>query len=195
MAAPNPEDKKLDAREQRFVEVYCDTFNAAEAAREAGYADSTAYKNASGWTGINGDKPHVARAIQKRLDELSMSAGEGLMRMTQWARGTMAPFMQPGPGGGLVLDLSTEEAEANLHLIRKVKQKERVIKAMAEEGESETVQLVSVEVEIELHDAKDATDKILKAHGAYVERIRHEGEGGGPILIQRVNRPPSEGEA
>ena len=61
-----PADKELNTRQQYFVEAYfANDYNAAEAARIAGYSQANA--NKIGHELLS--KPHIKAAIQKRADE------------------------------------------------------------------------------------------------------------------------------
>ena len=77
-----------------------------------------------------------------------MSTEEATERMADWSRGGLSPFLD---GSGRI-DLTTPEAQANLHLLKKVKRTD------TQWGET---------VEIEAHDPKDANKEILKMRGAY----------------------------
>lgn len=144
----------LTTKQRRFVEEYTGpaNFNATEAAKRAGYSEKTAHS--TGWENLR--KPEIAKAVEERLDELSMSAAEVTKRLTEWGRGSLAPFQRITAGGDVVIDLSTKEAQDNLHLIREIQ---------VEDGRTK----------IKLHDAKDAAVQIGKIHGLYVDRVQHEG--------------------
>ena len=133
-------------------------------------------------TDRNLQDPDIARAIQERLDDLSMSAAEATKRMTDIARGALHPFMRADDDGRIWFNLASGQAQKHLHLIKKIKQKRK--RDFDQNGESgwETEW-----VEIELHDAKDALKEILKVRGAYApERKEITGEGGGPVQTQQV---------
>lgn len=151
-------------KQVRFVEEYCVDFNATQAAIRAGYSTDTAYS--IGWENLQ--KPKIAKAIEERLEKLSMTAGEATLRLSQWGRGSVAPFLRiSGNAEGTssaVVDLGTAEAMANLHLIKKVKQTETVL----ESTNGRTV--MAVRTELELYSALDAVIQILKVHGKLVER-------------------------
>ena len=165
---------KLTAKQRRFIEEYCVDFNATQAAIRAGYSKRTAY--AIGAENLR--KPQIREAVERRLKELSMTAAEATRRLTDWGRGTIAPFLCFGPDGSVRIDLSTEEARRHLHLIRKLKQKERVLaSAPGEEG-----LLLDRTFEIELHDAKDAVVQIARIHGLFVEKHEHSGSISTPTL-------------
>lgn len=80
-------EHKLTEKQQRFVDYYIQTGNAAEAARKAGYSEKTAP-----WMGQeNLQKPTIKAAIEKRLAELkserTADATEVLEYMTSVLRG------------------------------------------------------------------------------------------------------------
>jgi phage terminase small subunit len=80
----------LKDKQQAFVEHYLQCWNAAEAARRAGYSEKTARSIGA----ENLTKPDIQEAIQTRLAELKMSADEVLARLTEYGRGTMADFLR-----------------------------------------------------------------------------------------------------
>ncbi|HEX7048642.1 MAG TPA: terminase small subunit [Longimicrobiales bacterium] len=165
---------KLTAKQRRFIEEYCVDFNATQAAIRAGYSKRTAY--AIGAENLR--KPQIREAIEQRLKELSMSAAEATRRLTDWGRGTIEPFLHTDGNGNVRVDLSTEEARRHLHLIRKLKQKERVL--APEPGEEGVV--LDRTFEIELHDAKDAVVQLARIHGLFVEKHEHSGSVSTPTL-------------
>lgn len=156
---------KLTRKQRRFVEEYCADFNGTQAAVRAGYSRRTARSIGS----ENLAKPDVAAAILERLDELSMSAAEATKRLTDWGRGTVEPFLTADVGGGITIDLSSDDAQANLHLIRKVKQTERILLGDGDDG----TRVLERRMEIELHDAKDAVVQIARIRGVLRDRVEN----------------------
>lgn len=158
-------EAELTDKQKRFIEEYLVDFNGAAAARRAGYSEDSArfigYENLT--------KPYIIQAINERLDVLSMSAGEATKRLTDWGRGSMKPFLSKDDYHGLVVDLSTDQAAENAHLIKKIKQTKRTY-VRNEDTETEYT------TEIELHDAKDAVVQIAKIRGLYVDRVEHSGK-------------------
>lgn len=138
-------------RRRRFVERYCVHFVGAKAAREAGFSANRDKQTAHELL----EMAPIREAIDQRMRELSMSAAEATLRLTNWGRGTIEPFLAEGGG----VDLSSEEARAAIGLVKKLKVKER---QMGEDGP-----IIERRTELELHDAKDAVDKIVKIHGLY----------------------------
>lgn len=165
---------KLTTKQRRFVEEYATDFNATAAARRAGYSEKTASE--IGWENLR--KPQIKEAISDLLDELSMSAAEATKRLTDWGRGDIAPFLRLTGTGEIVVDLSTAEAQAKLHLIKKLKVSE------VKHGDD----LLTAKTEIELHDAKDAVVQMAKIRGLFVDKVEHAGEGGGPIEVNITRR-------
>lgn len=80
----------LTDKRRRFVAEYCRDWNATAAAIRAGYAKSGARTEGSRLL----DDPEVKGAIDARIEELSMTAGEVLVRLTQQARAEYARFIR-----------------------------------------------------------------------------------------------------
>jgi phage terminase small subunit len=159
----------LTAKQQRFVEEYCTDFNATRAAKAAGYSEKTASE--IGWENLR--KPQIAKAVSKRLNELAMSAGEVTKRLTAWGRGDMSSFVVANADGTISMDFSTDEAQRNLFLIKKIKQTDRMIPQGKEEPD-----ILERKTEIELHDAKDAVVQMGRAHKLFGDRNELTGPDG-----------------
>ena len=154
-------------KQTRFIEEYCIDYNGAAAARRAGYSVRTAREQATGLLA----KPHIKEAVRLKMAELSMGAEEAIKRMADWGRGNLEPFIDfDEDTGALRIDLSKEDARKSLHLIKKLKQNDTIVK----ERSTKDSQVIERSFEIELHDAKDAVDKILKVHGKYIDNLRFE---------------------
>ena len=141
-------DYALTDKQQRFIEEYCKDWNAAAAARRAGYSLHTARQQGTD----NLAKPYLAKAVEARMAELSMSAAEIQARMTSMARGSLAPFLTTDEEGRLGLDLGSAAAEEHLHLIREV--------SVAPDGT----------IRMRLHDPKDALKELGHMRGLYDEK-------------------------
>jgi phage terminase small subunit len=79
----------LTTKQKRFIEEYLKDFNATQAAVRAGYSFNTANEIGS----QNLAKVSIKTEINKRLDTLSMEAGEITKRFTNLARGNMSDYM------------------------------------------------------------------------------------------------------
>lgn len=155
----------LTIKQRRFIEEYCIDFNATRAAIAAGYSVKTAYSIAF----ENLKKPEIKQVIQARIDKLTMSADEALIRMSQFARGSFRPFLCVSEGEDVTVVLSSDQAQENLHLIKKIKQTKSYFDG----------QVTGITTEIELHDAKDAVAKVLQMHGKLVENKKIDLTSGG----------------
>jgi len=150
---------KLTDKQRRFVEEYCASLNATQAAIDAGYSEKTAHSIGH----ENLRKPEIDAAIQARMEQEGMTAAEATRRMGDLARANLLDFTRVTNDGRRVIDLTGARAEAMMHVIKKMKVTN---KRMGEKGE-----VFWQKTEIELHDAKDAIYKILQAHGVYTERV------------------------
>lgn len=66
VAAVEGSERRLTARQERFIVEYLECQNGAEAARRAGYSEHTARQMAN----ENLSKPYIAEAIQRKRDEI-----------------------------------------------------------------------------------------------------------------------------
>ena len=143
----------LTTKQQLFVEHYLVCWNASEAVRRMGYTGKR--PNRAGEDYLS--KPDIQAAIQERLAALKMSADEVLARLTEHARGSIAPFMRRSPDGDLHgFDLGDDSP---LHLIHKVSLTKRTVKDFTEE-----------KITLELYDAQAALALLGKHHGLFIDR-------------------------
>lgn len=84
-----PTTPKLTALQKRFVEEYCVDWNCTKAAIRAGYSEKTAYS--IGWENLR--KPELKAAIDARLHELSISAGQTTKLISDIAETRLNEFM------------------------------------------------------------------------------------------------------
>lgn len=153
----------LTVKEQAFIEHYLTCWNGAQAARDAGYSAKTAKEQASRML----TKVNIQEAIQARLAELKMSADEVLVRLSEHARGSLAPFIRRDTDGDLYgFDLSDTQP---LHLLKKAS----VTRRRQKDDRDEVVTLETIT--IELYDAQAALALLGKHHKLFVERVEHSG--------------------
>lgn len=162
---------KLTDKQRAFIEFYLSHWNATKAAIDAGYSEKTARVIGP----ENLSKPAIKAAIDARLVELKMSADEVLTRLTDHARGSIAPFMRVSDDGEFHgFDLSDTKPIA---LIRKATATKRTYR-------DETTEHT---VTIELYDAQAALALLGKHHKLFVDRTEHTGADGGPIVLTPVD--------
>lgn len=149
--------KQLTAKQRAFVEHYLKCWNAAEAARQAGYSKESARSIGP----ENLSKPAIARAIKARLEELKVSADEVLTRLGDQARSTMADFVDPT---ALPPVFKTAAESGKLHLVKKVTTSKRYFKG----------EVIEEKTEFELYDAQAALVHLGKHHRLFADRLIHE---------------------
>jgi phage terminase small subunit len=150
----------LNNRQRAFVEHYLRTWNASESARLAGYSVKTAYSIGHELL----KKPEVVVEIERRLEELKAGADEVITRLTDHARGTMETFIKIGDNGAAWVDLNQAREAGALHLVKKLKSKQRNLK----DGETE------YETEIELYDAQNAIVQLGRHHKLFTDKVEDD---------------------
>mgnify|MGYP002338713382 CR=1 FL=1 len=152
------------------MEAYCEHFNGARAAREAGYAESHDAQQASRLL----SDPDISEMVEERLDNLAMSSAEATKRMADIARADIGDFFE-------VTHYTADDGEERTRLVL---DREAVI----EDGGG-IIQEISWDKngrpKVKLYDAQKALKGILKAHGAFNHDQRHEltGEDGEPVQV------------
>jgi phage terminase small subunit len=140
----------LTAKQQAFIEAYLACgFNAAEAARQAGYSGKTARQQGQRLL-TNVD---IAAAVRQGLAERAMPADEVLARLAEQARGTMLDFLDESGD----IDLKQARERGQLHLIK--------ARSVTKDGER-----------IELYSAQSALELLAKHHALLTEKIELSGE-------------------
>ena len=147
-------------KQRVFVEEYLQCWNAAEAARRAGYSERTARIQASKLL----TKPNIQEEISKRIAEKAMSADEVLLRLGDMARGDIGEFMDIE---SMSFNLALEKAkELGLtHLIKKVKQRTTI--TQKKDGDEEENHWI----ELELHDSQTALVHLGRVHKLFTDKI------------------------
>ena len=143
----------LTDKQQAFIDNYLTCFNAAESARLAGYSERTA--RSIGHENLT--KPDIREEIDRRVSELTMSADEALIRMTQIARGDLSQYIYSDGD----IDIEALKADGDGRLLKKYKRTRNLTtRKNGDEFESETI-------DFEFYPADAALRDILKIHGKY----------------------------
>ena len=142
-------------KQRAFIEEYPKDFNATRAAIRSGYSEKTAYSIGH----ENLKKPEIAAEIQKKIDEIAMTAEEVLIRLAEQARGEHSAYLTPDG-----VDLTRLLEDGKGHLVKSIK----------ETGYGKNV---------EFYDAQSALSLIGKHHGLFVDRHEYTGKDGEPIRV------------
>jgi phage terminase small subunit len=155
----------LTKKQRVFIEEYLQCWNAAEAARRAGYSERTARNQASRLLA----KANIQEEVQKRISDKAMSADEVLQRLADMARGDVGDFFDIEK---MSFHLSLEKAkELGLtHLIKKVKQRTTI--TQKKDGDEEENHWI----EVELHDAQAALVHLGRHHKLFTDKQEFTGE-------------------
>lgn len=174
--------RALNDRQRAFVEHYLTCWNASEAARRAGYRKKA---NVVGAELVANSS--IRAEIENRLSTLHMGADEVLARLADHARGDISHFVVTRKDGEFGFDFSSEDAQAHLYLIKKMKQKRRLIHRKDDDPIEE------IETEFELHDPQSALVQLGRHHKLFTDKV--DVEHGGIINIQVVYDDKSDGSS
>lgn len=136
----------LTGKQRVFIDEYLKTFNATQAAIKAGYSENSARSIGS----ENLTKPNIKAEIDARLAEITMSANEVLVRLTQAARldvDDLYDFI----GGLPVFNPDKARERGVLHLVQ-------------------GFEITDKSFKVKLPDAMAAQIQIGKYHSLFVER-------------------------
>lgn len=147
-------------KQRVFVEEYLQCWNAAEAARRAGYSERTARTQGSKLL----TKVDIQEEISKRIAEKAMSADEVLLRLGDMARGDIGEFMDIS-SIGFNVSLETAKELGLTHLIKKVKQRTTI--TQKKDGDEEENHWI----ELELHDSQAALVHLGRVHKLFTDKI------------------------
>jgi len=160
--------KQLSKKHQVFIDNYLECWNGTRAYQKAysGVSDAVARANSSRLLTDANIKSH----IQLRLSEIHMSADEALTRMTEFAKGDIADFLDTE------VDANGFPRGWDINLFDVIdgkiiaKHQTRNIKKLKRKVTTDKFGLETVQVEVELYDAKDAQEKILQMHGRFSDK-------------------------
>lgn len=134
----------LTPKQRRFIAAYIDSWNATDAARQAGYKGTNETLGSVGCENLR--KPAIAALIQQHLDAI-IPSGEILQRLAAQARGSLAPFLAVSDDGRLTGFRFGPDVP--LHLLKSIK--------ISDKGG----------VALELYDAQAALVKLGETHGLF----------------------------
>lgn len=138
----------LTDKQQAFINEYLQCWNATEAALKAGYSERSAQQIGS----ENLSKPVIVEQIRFRLNEMTMSADEALVSLSDIARGDISDFFDVA-GKLPIINFDKAKEAGKLGLIKKVTFK-------------------NGQISFELYDKQRALETVAKHHGLLTERIQ-----------------------
>lgn len=141
----------LSNKQRAWIREYLVDWNATQAAIRAGYSPRTAASIGS----ENLRKPEIAAEIARYTEEHALKPEECLLLLAGQARSNLGAFLRV-EDGRIRLDLTTPEAQGQLHLIESFKQ-------------------TRYGTEIRLYSAQDALFKLGMALGVLKEQIALSG--------------------
>ena len=147
----------MNNKQAVFVENYLQTWNSAEAARAAGYAEGTARNQ--GYRLLQ--MPETQAAIKERLTDLHMQAEEVLARLTSMARADMLDFINEDGA----FDMDKVKASNLGRLIKKYKINRRTI------AQRDGPPIVEDQLEIELHDSQTALVHLGRKWALFTDKV------------------------
>ena len=162
-------------KQRVFIEEYLQCWNAAEAARRAGYSERTARIQASRLL----SKANMQEEIQRRISEKAMSADEVLLRLGDMARGDIGQFMDI-ESMSFNVSLKTAKELGLTHLIKKIKQRTTI--TQKKDGDEEENHWI----ELELHDSQSALVHLGKHHKLFTDKTEITGKDGNAIRVTLI---------
>lgn len=145
-------ERKLTDKQARFVTEYLKCFNAAEAARNAGY---------KGRSDVEGARLLVNLSEylnEARPSETIMTPEEVLTELSIIARGDMGNFIDDS---SLSINLNTDKARSKMRLVKKIK----YITQVNDDSQTDTV-------EFELYDKVKALELLGKYYALFKDRVQ-----------------------
>lgn len=177
--------KKLDAKESRFVSEYLVDLDPKRAALEAGYSATTAASKAYQWVSNRKVKPHVFAAIAAAKDERSertkIDADWVLSRLADEAEADLADILDEA---GTVKRVEEWPLIWRKGLVSGIDVHEEIVEG-AKVGQT---------VKVKLSDRIKRIELIGKHVdvGAFRDRVEHSGPNGGPIQTINAEMTPQE---
>lgn len=161
----------LNKRQQLFIAYYCESWNATEAARRAGYSAKAA--SVTGYDNLR--NPKIKAEIDRRIAEI-MPKGEVVQRLAAMARADFTDFSQSGPEA-IVISTETRRHGKTIMVEQRTITRNVVRLDLEKAAQLHKLGLIKKykiktdgSVEVEFHDAQAALDKLAKMHGLYNDK-------------------------
>ncbi len=149
----------LSNKQQAFINEYLKCWNATEAAKKAGYSETSARISGS----KNMSNANISAEIERRIAEMTMEANEVLIRLGNQARGSIGDFGTVDGDGNFSLNFAKDTAD--MSLVKKIKHTRKTYVGKDDNEPNETVDYY----EFELYDSQSALVHIGKHHGIFAK--------------------------
>ncbi len=161
----------LSKKQRAFINEYLTCWNATEAARRAGYAEASARISGS----KNMSNANISAEIQRRIDEMAMSADEVLMHLADIARPPVTPADFLNDETRNVVDRHGNAVDVVEVVVDwdKVKEYGHLIKSIS---------FTAAGPKIEFYSRMDALQLLGKHHRLFVDRQEVDHTSGGEPL-------------
>lgn len=177
-APATTKNRKLTAKQQRFVEEYLVDLNAAQAAIRAGYSEKTARSIAA----ENLTKPDIQEAIREgkkaRSERTEITADRVLQELAKIGFADIRKAVRWGNTELRVVDGDEDSEPTPYHGLAVIDSSEiddDTAAAIAEVSEGRDG------IKIKMHDKKGALVDIGRHLGMFKDKLEHSGPDGGPI--------------
>lgn len=173
--------RKLDAKEQRFVDEYLVHLDPKKAAIDAGYSKTVAASKAYQWVSNSKVKPHVYAAIkeaqQKRSERTHITADRVLQELARIAFFDPRKLLndQGHPKSLTELDDDTAAAVAGLDLLEEYR------------GEGKERQFVGYVKKFKIADKNTALTNAMRHLGLLKDKVEMTGKDGAPMVQPVLN--------
>lgn len=157
------EDAKLTPKQELFITYYVRCWNAAEAARLAGYSAETAKE--IGYENLT--KPHIRDAIEARKAELIMSEDEVLIRLGQQARGEHSEYWEFDAYGQPSINFKKLREAGLAHLVKEI----------------EFSEMTGRITKLKFNDTQSALEKMGRYHKMFTDKTEVTGKDGAPLPV------------
>ena len=190
----------LSPKRIAFVEEYLRTFNAADAARRAGYSERTCRSIGKELLTI----PYIQDAIKARLKDKAMTTDEVLTRLADQARSNIGAFfriaerwtLNPAPSEEVVNESIEFDDKGHQFTRYKVRAVVLDVDKLLDPHYSYLVKKFADTprngLSIELHDAQSALALIGRNLGMFKDRVEVTGKDGSPLVIAIGGLDPKE---
>lgn len=190
---------KLSSKQKVFAESYLRSWNATQAALDAGYAENSARQQGSRLL----SNANIKAEIEQRLEELTMSSAEVLARLTQHARADMGIFFKPVEEWTFfplssydildakeVIEPSEGDKKPEVRICYFVRHVAIDIEKMLDPQYSRLIDKFKDSpkdgITLELHDVQGALKLLGQKHGLFKDRTEVTGADGGPVVLKVI---------